>query len=182
MNKGLLLIIVFLLALLIEAKEKRETLVFNTKHKKGKVYMVMKDSPKNSQANKISSKLKSKPKKKLTRKLKEELLAELSKPGPRKAFDANKVNDALMPALVGGAIGGGVGYTAGSYWRTHAMESLSNVKMASEYFRILNQAQKDTTEKLTDVKSVLQAALSKAKSQTNSIIDGIEMNASSIKL
>ncbi len=181
MNKGLLPIIIFLLAVIAEAKEKRETLVFNTKHRKGKVYMVMKDSAANH-SNKISSKPKTRGKKRLTRKLKSEILAELSRPSPRKALTSEDANDAIMPALVGGAIGGGVGYTAGGLWRSNAIESLSNVKMASEYFRLLNQAQKDTTEKLSDVKSTLQAALSKAKSQTYSIIDGIEMNSSSIKL
>ena len=179
MNKEILLMVVILMALSVESKERRKTLVFNTERKKGKILMVMQDSDSEKATHKISSKLKSKPKKKLTRKLKAEILSKLNSSSPRKT---NQLNDILVPALAGGAVGGGLGYTAGSLWRTHAMESLSNVKMASEYFRILNQAQKDTTEKLSDVKSVLQAALSKAKSQTTSLIDGIEMNASLIKL
>ncbi len=158
----------------------KEKLVHGTKQKKGKIFMVIEDSQKHHQRQTTHSKSNLKDSAN-AKSAKGQLNGRHSEKHNRSlGLSTDEVSSVLNKAMISGAIGGAAGYGIGKFFRGKAMKQLSNLKVASEYLKLINDTQSDASEQLKDIKSKLADAVSQAKSNTNGLIDQLEANSSHI--
>ena len=174
------IVLILLSMIMIRLTLSKSILVHGTKQRKGKLFMVIEDAPKKQDKSVIHSETKRS--QKTNRKLKIDRLSGLLFKKPNRGLDlTNDERDkAIKKGMIGGALGAVTGYGVGKLYRDNALKELNNLKVASEYLKIINEVQGDASEKLKDVKNQLSDAVAQAKSQTNALIDQLEANSSHI--